>query len=187
MKAKKGFTLLELLVVAIILGLLSVVIVQIFFTTIRTNNKTEIGRDVKGIGDRALEIMTRIVQNAKLIKTPISCPEYPSRGDPLGTITLVNLDGGETTLSCMVDGDVARIASTSAEPKTVYLTNTNVSLGDATTNSCDSTPLSFQCSAVGATPAFITISFGLRQKNIITSNIDAASQEFTTTVTIRNK
>jgi len=186
--SKKGFTLLELLVVAVILGLLSVVIAQIFFTTIRTNNKTEITRGVKESGDRALDIMTRLVQNAKLIDIPsASCPEYPALGSPLSSISLTNFDGGETTLLCKEDDGIAQIASVSASAlQTVYLTNTDVSLSDGSTNTCANT-LSFTCSSQGDIPSFITIAFSIRQSNSAAALIDSASGMFQTTVTLRNK
>jgi len=191
---RKGFTLLELLVVAVILTLLSVVIAQVFFSTMRTNSKTEALRDVKGNGDRALEVITRLVQNAESIELPelpAACAAYPAVGDPIDEITLKNADEGETKLECVADGvnGIARIASTSALPQTVYLTSANVTLIDPTltTNACTNHALSFTCSSVGGTPSYVTVSFTLRQKNSYASVVDSGSATFQTTVTLRNR
>jgi prepilin-type N-terminal cleavage/methylation domain-containing protein len=187
--ASKGFTLIELLVVAVILTLLSVVIAQVFFTTMRTNSKTETVRDMKESGDRAIDIMTRLVQNAESIELP---PES-CKGGTIDTMILKNSDGGETTLACYPDdvNSIARIASTSSFQR-VYLTGSNVTLFNKTdnTNTCagtDST-LSFTCTpSADGTPSYITIGFTLRQKNSTASVFDTASGSFQTTVTLRNK
>lgn len=185
----KGFTLLELLVTAIILTLLSVVIVQVFISTMRTNSKTETVQDVKGSGDRALNVMNRFVQNATSIhlpNDPLSCD-----GGILDTITLTNLDGGETTFTCTELDGVARIASVSGTipSQTVYLTNTDVTLVDPVehTNTCSNNALAFTCELVEGVPGFITISFSLRQTNSSASTANTASETFQTTVGLRNK
>ena len=184
----KGFTLLELLVVVVIFTLISVVVAQVFFTTMRSNNKTEIVREVKQNGDRAMEIITRLVQNAKFIQLPSSCPERPLVGETIDSVSLTNFDGGQTILACEVKDGIARIASTSAS-QTVYLMNTNVTLIDPVdkTNACTNHALAFTCTSVGDTPSYITIGFSLRQKNSSASVVDTASETFQTTVTLRNK
>ena len=188
-----GFTLIELLVVSVILTLLSIIIVQIFMTTMRTNSKTEIIRDVKGSGDRAIEMMSRLVQNAQSIQLPesVTCPEG-SPSEALDDITLIQADGGETTLTCVedvIDGvTVARIASASAS-QTVYLTSTNVTVFDPVdeTNACTNHALSFTCSSVGTLRSYITIGFTLHQADRAASKTDTSEGSFQTTVTIRNK
>jgi len=185
----KGFTLLELLVTAIILTLLSVVIVQVFISTMRTNSKTETVQDVKGSGDRAIDMMTRLVQNAKSIHLPTS--PASCNGEIFDTVTLTNADGEETTFSCIELGGVARIASVSGSvsPQTVYLTNTDVTLVDPTntTNTCSNNALAFTCTLVGDVPGFITIGFSLRQINSSASTANTAAGTFQTTVVLRNK
>jgi len=189
---KKGFTLVELLVVAVILGLLSVVIAQVFFSTMRTNSKTEIVRDVKENGDRAIDTMTRLIQNAKSIELPSSCPERPLAGSTLDEITLQHFDESITILKCVesvVNGvTVARIASSSAS-QTVYLTSHNVSVFDQTgnTNACSNNALAFTCSSVGTVPTYITVHFMLRQANSSASVENISSASFQTVVTVRNK
>lgn len=183
-----GFTLLELLVASVILTLLSVVIVQVFFSTIRTNNKTDVTQDVKGNGDHSIEVITRFVQNAQSISLPASCPERPAVGTALDQITLTNWDDGVTTFGCILVGGVARIASISAS-QTVYLTSANVTLVDPVlhTNACTNHALTFTCSAAAGVPTSITVGFQIRQKNSAASVIDQASQTFQSTVTLRNK
>lgn len=184
-----GFTLIELLVVSVILTLLSVVIAQVFFSTMRTNSKTETVRDVKSDGDRAIDIMSRLVQNAKSIQLPASCPEG-SPGAVFNTLTLINFDGGVTTLLCADDTStgISRIASASAS-QTVYLTSELVSVFDTVDviNSCTNHALSFTCSSVGTTPSYVTIHFTLHQANSQASVTDSSTGSFQTTVSIRNK
>jgi prepilin-type N-terminal cleavage/methylation domain-containing protein len=185
----KGFTLIELLVVSVILTLLSIVIAQIFFTSIRTNTKTGTIQEVKASGDRAIEMMSRLVQNAPSIQLPASCPE-DATGSELDSITLINFDEGETTLSCVDDAErgIARIASVSAA-QTVYLTQENVSVFDAigSANACTNHALSFTCSSVGGTPSYVTINFTLRQANTQATMENTSSASFQTTVTVRNR
>ncbi|HCM82688.1 MAG: hypothetical protein UW37_C0021G0005 [Candidatus Gottesmanbacteria bacterium GW2011_GWA2_44_17] len=184
-----GFTLLELLVTAVIMMFLSIIITQVFFSTMRTNSKTETVRSVKENGDRAIEILTRLVQRASLIQLPVSCPEYTAPvGDTLDEVRLTNADETQTILQCIdVDG-AARIASVSAT-QTIYLTDSSVSLVDpvALTNTCTNHALAFTCAAVAGVPSYITVSFTLRQKDSSESVEGKASDTFQTTVTLRNK
>jgi len=188
----QGFTLLELLVVSVILALLSVIIAQVFFTTMRTNSKTETVRDVKGNGDRAIDTMNRLIQNAKSVQMPSSCPEYPLVGTTIKKIILTNFDEGVTTLKCVqevVGGvSIARIASSSAT-QTVYLMNSNVSVYDpiGSANACTNNALAFTCSSVGTIPSSITIKFTLHQANSAASVVDTSSGSFQTSVIVRNK
>ncbi len=188
--APRGVTLVELLIVAGIFSLVSVVIAQVFFTIMRSNTKTDTAQTVKDSGERAMEFMSRLVQNAQSIDVAAaSCPERPAAGSALSEILLTNADNGQTTLKCVeqtVDGtQIARIASVSAS-QTVYLTGTDVSLGSTTANTCTDT-LSFTCNSVGTIPAYITISYTLRQKDLGGDVAQAASSVFESTVTVRNR
>jgi hypothetical protein len=156
----------------------------------RTNNKTNIVREVKENGDRAMEIMTRLVQNASSINlAAVSCPERGTPRPVLTEILLTNADNGVTTLKCIesdIDGvTVARIASVSAS-QTIFLTGTTVSLGTSVLNSCDNNAIVFSCNSVNAVPTYVTISYTLRQKNKDSDIEDTSASVFQTTVTLRN-
>ena len=189
-KRKFGFTVIELLVVSGIISLMTVVIAQVFFTTIRTNTKSEVLREVKQTGDRTLDTMTRMIQNASSIIINVSsCPE---KGEPsviINELTLVNADGGNTTFTCDASSGIARIASASGSLST-YLTGSTVTLLDtAKTVSCSSGStgaLQFSCTSLGSVPSLVQVNFTLRQKSESTSAFDSATMSFQTTVTIRN-
>ena len=191
MKKMKGFSLLEILVVAAILSLLSIVLTQVFFVFMRTNNKTDIIQGVKSNGDRALDTLTRLIQNAKSIR-PVSdsetCPESPGIGH-ITEVMLVNPNNGETTLTCTEEEGIARIASVSAAGQTVYLTDSNITLVEniGGTNSCSNNALSFRCSSQNGTPILLYISYTLQQKDASAGVNESASASFQTTVTLRNK
>lgn len=190
-RARRGVTLVELLIVAGIFSLISVVIAQTFFTIMRSNTKMGSSQTVKDSGERAMEFVSRMVQNAQSIDVAAaSCPERPTVGTVLDEIVLTNADNGQTTLKCLeqtVDGVlIARIASVSAS-QTVYLTGTDVSLGSTTTNTCTNHALSFTCNSVGTIPAYITISYTVRQKDTSGSVAQSASSVFQSTVTVRNR
>jgi len=166
-----GFTLLELIVTVAAIALMSTVLSQIFFTTLKTNSKTELIKEVKQSGDFAQESLIRMIQNAQSLTTICN-----SAGVESNTISIVNPDGDTTTYACVDDGTVARLASVSAT-QTEYLTSSNVTLGDT----CATATLSFMCKGGTAVPNSLTISFTLAHVNY-----DTFSSAFQTTVTTRN-
>lgn len=184
---KNGFTLLELIVVAGIFSAITFVIAQVFFTTIRSNKKTETYRDIKQNGDQALDTMVRLLQNA-IVVSASSCPDRSEAPAVLDSLTLTHADGTSTTLSCDAMDGYARIASSSAG-KRIYLTNENVSLYDAVASARDCTnhALAFFCTSDGDTPSVIRISYTLVQKQESASSYEQAQASFETTVALRNK
>ncbi len=167
----RGFTLLELIVSVAAIALMSTVLSQIFFTTLKTNKRTELLKEVKQNGDFAQESLTRLIQNAQSLKTICD-----TAGVESNSIEIVNPDGNNTTLTCVDDGAVARLASVSAS-QTEYLTSTNVTLGD----NCTTSNLTFLCKGGTAVPNSLSISFTLTHVNY-----DTFSSGFQTTVTTRN-
>ncbi len=166
-----GFTLLELIVTVAAIALMSTVLSQIFFTTLKTNKRTELLKEVKQNGDFAQESLTRMIQNAQSLSTICD-----SAGVESTSIAIVNPDGNTTTLTCVDDGEVARMASVSAS-QTEYLTSTNVTLGAT----CTTSTFTFVCKGGTAVPNSLTISFTLSHVDY-----DAFSAAFQTTVTTRN-
>lgn len=171
-----GFTLIELIVTVAAIALMSIILSQIFFTTLRTNTKTEILKEVKQNGDLAQETLTRMIQNAQSLSTICDTTGVEST-----SISLVNPDGGTTVLGCADDNSVARLASTSASG-VEYLTSSNVTLG----TTCATATISFVCKGGTGVPNSITISFTLSQVGTPVSQFDTSTAEFQTTVTTRN-
>ncbi|MBP9814661.1 type II secretion system protein [Candidatus Woesebacteria bacterium] len=170
-KVSSGFTLLELIVSVAAIALMSTVLSQIFFTTLKTNTRTELLKEVKQNGDFAQESLTRLIQNAQSLKTICDTVGVES-----SSIEIINPDGNTTTLTCVDDGDVARMASVSAS-QTEYLTSTNVTLGA----NCTTSNFTFVCKGGTAVPNSLSISFTLSHVNY-----DTFSSTFQTTVTTRN-
>lgn len=72
---KRGFTLIEVLVVLGILSILSVLFVEIFFRSLKGNNKAQLLGIVKQNGQVALETMDKIIRNSdKVICPPPNTP-----------------------------------------------------------------------------------------------------------------
>jgi len=186
---QKGFTLLELLITAGILSLVSVVITQIFVNTMRSNTKTETLKDVKQNGDFAMEAMTRLFQNA--VSVTMTCTEKGEPTEITQTAELTDVWGSKTTLQCIVDSDAARIASVSGSisgARFSFLTSKNVSLVNKTTGvlECSADSFSFICTADGGKPASISIQFKLRQRNTAPSVYDQGEGTFQSNVFLRN-
>ncbi len=172
-----GFTLLEMVVSIAIVALVSTVLSQVFITTLRTNTKTEILKDMKQNGELALETMVRLIQNAKGVTS--ACTDV---GVTNQSITIVNQDDGETTLGCVLDGSTTRLASSSANGID-YLTSTNVTLGGT---SCETSTISFTCKGGLGIENSIMISFSLAQAGTAAQAFEEASEAFQTSASMRN-
>jgi len=68
-KFNKGFTLIELVVVAGLVGILSIGIVNLFTSSVRGSQRARLQAEVKSQGDYALASMERQIRNA--IATPV--------------------------------------------------------------------------------------------------------------------
>jgi len=176
----KGFTLLEILISISIAASVSILIAQVFFTTSRTNTKTELLKDVKQNGEFAIGIMERMVKNALRVESLCL-----TTGSTLSEIQLLNPNGDTTTFGCVLDGEVTRIASTSGTGGTEYLTSANVTIGGA---SCDDSgnSLSFVCTSYPDQPPKVTVSFSLSQIGTPPDKRDQASVTFQTSTSPRN-
>ncbi|MBI5614323.1 type II secretion system protein [Candidatus Gottesmanbacteria bacterium] len=181
LKAKNGFTLLEILIALGVISLLGVVIVQVFFTTTRSNTKTELVKDVKQQADYAIGTMARSIQNARLVVSSdgTSCS---SAGTVTPAIIITAPDSSQTTYGCVTDSLVQRIASTSATG-TEYLTGTGYTLGGT---SCSDASLSFVCTTIPGTSSSVRIVFTLSQKGTPQSVYEKANTTIETTVSMRN-
>ena len=175
-----GFTLLETLVAISIIATVAALIVQVFFTTARSNTKTELLKDVKQNGDYALEIMSRMIRNAIDVQTVCA-----AGGSDFKSFTIENPDGGVTTLGCNFGNSVTRIASVSAaNPSAEYLTSTDVTMGGSSCNDSAMT-LKFHCVGVADAPPEVTIQFTLSQRGTAATQLERASASFQTTVAPR--
>ncbi|OGG11488.1 hypothetical protein A2Z00_03515 [Candidatus Gottesmanbacteria bacterium RBG_13_45_10] len=177
-----GFTLLETLITVGIIGMVGVLISQVFFTTTRTNTKTELVKDVKQNGDFALESMQRTIRNSLAIQTTCS----PAPGTTSSSIDVQNPDGTMTTFGCAFDtsANATRIVATTSAGLQ-YLTSTNVSLGGTSCSDPNNT-LAFVCTSYPDQPSSVDIQFRLSQKGTPVDQYAVTSISFETTVVPRN-
>ena len=170
-----GFTFIEIVVAAGIIAIISGVSAQIFLTATRNAAKSEIIQNVKQNGEFSMEVMSRMIQNAKSVS---SCT-----GAPMTSLTIVNQDGGSSTFACAADGAATRVASQSAIFGTQYLTTAGLSLGGDT---CDSSTLVFECEETPGLPSKVIISFTLSQIGNTGPIYEQASVPLKTTVSVRS-
>ncbi len=176
---KKGFTLLEILVSVTIIAGLSILIAQAFFTTSRSNTKTEILKEVKQNGDIALGLMSRMIRESSQITSVCA-----TAGTTSTSISVKNPDSGITTFGCSLDSAVTRIASSSGV--TDFLTSASVTLGGTGCTDAAMT-LQFVCTALPGGGNTVKISFTLSQQGTPVALFQRAQSTFQTTVGVRNQ
>lgn len=159
MKMKKGFTLIEIIVVVGILGIVTVMGTNLFFSILRGSTKTKILQLVKQNGDYAITVMGRMIRNARSVSGGGS------------SITILNSDGMTTIFSCGEN----RIASNGAS-----LVSSEVKVEDC------SAVFTVTPGEAGIKPAVVKINFNLSQAAVATRLEEQASVNFQTTVSSRN-
>jgi len=166
-KLKSGFTLIETLVVIGILAIIVVVGSSSFFSILKGSTKTKTATLVKQNGDYAMNVMTRMIRNAKGIVGFV--PEnYPGP-----EITIDNPDG-ETTIFLCDSNDDGSLASNSAS-----LMSSQVKVSDC------SSVFNIQYDEEGLEPDVVTIDFTLSTGDLGRPE-EEASMRFKTTVILRN-
>jgi len=170
---KKGFTLVEILVAVALLGIFSVAVSQVFFTLIRSQNKTEKIQTVKEAGDYAFNVMETMIRNAKSINA--TCPSSTAN-----SVVITNPDGENTTFECLGDPDF-KISSESASGihSSFDLTGENILV--------DSCNFTIVCPASSSTPEYVFFTYAVKSKLAPTGDVlQNASEVYQGTVGIRN-
>lgn len=176
-----GFTLLEIMITTAIMGVIGMLISQVFFTTTRVNTKTELLKDMKQNGQFAMDTITRMIRASLEVNSACT-----TSGSQASSIQITNPDGQMTTFGCSLDASTGatRIASTSAySGQSDYLTSKNVSLGST---SCAGASLVFTCTSSPDQPSRVKVVYTLRQIGSPNDSFGTASQTFETTVSVRN-
>jgi prepilin-type N-terminal cleavage/methylation domain-containing protein len=114
MKNKKGYTLMEILLVVVIFSLLGVIVTQVVASTLRGSGKSENTVVVRENVSYAIGVMERNIRNAEEIQTCTG-----SRLD------YINVDVEEVFYECQLDGVINRIFSSELNG---YLTNDEISI-----------------------------------------------------------
>lgn len=106
---KKGYTLVEILLVVTIFSLIAGILSVILSTAMRSSTKAEATKEIRQNGEYALTVVEGLVLNAR----SLNCEG--------GKLKVIDVLGGETVISC----ENGRMASNSA-----YLTSSGVSVSD---------------------------------------------------------
>lgn len=171
---KKGFTLIEILVVTAIILVIVGAVSSLFFSSLRGATKTTIINEAKQNGDYALSVIERMTRNASSIQ---SMSTYCD-GTAKTSLVINNPDGGVTTFDCP-SGSEVRIASSSAST-TYYLTSNKVAV-----SSC-----SFSCNLSAGVPAVVKISFSIHQLSpspaVTLKPEELININYSTSVVVRN-
>lgn len=165
-KSCAGFSLVELLVVVVLMGMISVMISEVFIMTIRSHVKSEIIKEIKQSGDYAISVIESMVRNATDISVPACNTNFLK-------FTITNPDGNSTKFDCS-DGD--SIASEGATRQALTSERTAVPV-------CTFRVI---CPQPGAGSKYLLVNFTLRQKEGNVTLEQQASEEFQTTVILRS-
>lgn len=157
---KKGFTLVELIIVAGIMLIIGLVSANLFFSILKGSLKATVIKEVKQNGDYALAILERGIRNAIDI-TPCNS------GMTLPSITVTNSDGTTTEFSF----SDTTIASSGANL---------ISDGFFVSS------YGFECNLVDERPSEVKIKFTLGKNLVSLRSEEKATVNFRTMVKIRN-
>jgi prepilin-type N-terminal cleavage/methylation domain-containing protein len=181
MLKNKGFTMIEVLVAVGVMALISTVIAQVFFTSVRSNIKTELMKEIKQNGDYAMNTMIRVIQNAKSIDV---CNA--------NSLTVTNQDTPPTTTQFSyalghngnppLNLDYCYITMITSSQ--IALTSNNVTIGSDATN-CGSA-INFICSSIGSVTRAVNIKFTLNQIGAGNAKYEKATIPYDATVVLRN-
>jgi prepilin-type N-terminal cleavage/methylation domain-containing protein len=176
MKIKQAFTLIEILVTVSILAILSLLIVQSLFTSLRNNTKAEIMKDLKQNGDNAMQTIVRMIQNAD----SVACTSG-------NVLSVTGSDANVTVIDTYTAGDVCRLRSTfSPSPTPLTLTSLNISMKPTDSGNC-ATAILFTCESEDTIVTKVNIAFTLVQKGAPEDAIDKAEQTFQSSAVVRNR
>lgn len=161
---KKGFTLIEILVVIGVFAVIAVIGSTSFFSMLKGATKTKITNLVKQNGDYTLGVMEKMIRNAREIV--LDPGEECTSG--MEEIEISNPDGGFTTFSCTdnpISSNSAKLISNQVKVESCF----------------------FDCQRSGPLqPDVVTINFTLSQAQTTVRPEEQVRIEFRTTVSLRN-
>lgn len=166
MNKKKGFTLLETLVVISVFAVVATLGIGFLNTVLKGGTKTSIVSEIKQNGNYVMEVISYYIRNATAITNCAS-----------NTLSLQGIDNSIVTFSLLPTDNLNfnnRIASNS-----MSLTNADIKDG------VDVTSFTFSCNTT-TTPPVVSISFTLTNGLQAPAGQEAkASQTFSTSVSLR--
>lgn len=170
-----GFSLIEVVISMGIIALIGVVIVRSFTSTIRTNAKTEILRDIKQNGDFALGYIVHQIQNAQ----EITCSPYADCSGAISYVIAKDENADLIQLKPLAGTPCRIVAYNATDATTLYLTSDTVAL-----NPCS---ITYSVQTLYGRPSRVSVTFTVTQVNTAATNtVDIGSMVFRTTTQVRN-
>lgn len=172
-RSRGGFTIIEMMIAVAILGIITTVGSNLFFTVLRGSTKAKVLQSVKQNGGYSLSVMQGMIRNARKLSYAAS---------PTDTLTITNPDGGTTTFHCCGTTPNYLIAS---ESGSLTCEQARLTSDEVKVNSCANfftvTP-----GLAGVRPDLVAIQFTLSQAGVSTRPEEQAAIDFQATVGLRN-
>lgn len=164
MELKKGFSLIELIVVIGLLSLLMLAISSTMLMSIVSSNRIRTVSAVKYAGNYALGQLQSMIRSAKAVT---SCDSTSS------TLSIINPDGGTTTILAENVGTYTSIASNSG----VYLTPSKVNVSS----------FNLRCEPSDMQPQLVIISYDVKSSLDTQRAVENPLLHFETSINLRNE
>jgi prepilin-type N-terminal cleavage/methylation domain-containing protein len=177
---KRGFSLIEILVTLVIVGILGTVATQTLINILRNQSKAEIIKEVKQNGDYVLSKMEVEIRNARAVGIIGGSSACNTSGYGL---TITNPDNSVTNLICinhrLQEQNIPATVPTPL-PSPDFLSNALIQVADCTEF--------FTCNDLGGdTTKIIHIKFTLEQAATNPTVAEQSSQAFESEISLRNK
>lgn len=174
-----GLTYVELLVVIVLVGLIGIMITQVFIIGLSSQAKNEIMKEVRTNGDFIMSVIEGMAGNATDAISPCNTSS-PS-------LTIVNKDGYSTIFQC--DPDLPpegphNISSVSAYPDPLPTETTILSASDKVNIKKCSFVL--VCPTPPTSPKYIRVYYTVEQKKGEVTATTRSSLEYENTISLRN-
>jgi type II secretory pathway pseudopilin PulG len=178
MKNQKGFTLLELLIVAGLSVMVMMTVTTMFLTFIVTSRKSNIKQKVHNEGEAALSKIEFILRNSQKLVAGLDGATICNNDSqtPMTNIAVQGLDGYVTTLQTypLSGGQLASYST--AIDDYYYLTSEEVELSN----------LRFVCLTGEENSYYVNVAFDLKIGSGFENNKETAIESFQTGITLRN-
>lgn len=160
---KKGFTLIEMLVVISLIGLIAVTASGFLIVSLMSSAKANVTKEIRQTGNYALSVMEGLI----LTSTSVGCtsPNY---------VHVKDINGNLATFECRDGGSISSSSATITTP--VNLISTNV-----TVSGCN-----FNCSTQPGLPTKVHLEYTLNKGDANSRPSERASVTFETEVLNKN-